>query len=105
MRFYVKFPDPAGYVHHFVHLGGYDPSTRWPQGGAGERPRGDERVTVGIEPFGRNGTRPPPGEWNFYAYWHEMKTLGRRPLLGQRPVARQAPGPCRPAAGSASRCG
>ena len=73
VRFYVKFPDPAGYVHHFVHLGGYDPSTRWPQGGAGERPRGDERVTVGIEPFGRNGTRPPPGEWNFYAYWHEMK--------------------------------
>jgi hypothetical protein len=73
VRFYVKFPEPAGYVHHFVHVGGYNPPTRWPQGGAGERPRGDERVTAGIEPFGRNGTRPPPGEWNFYAYWHEMK--------------------------------
>jgi hypothetical protein len=73
VRFYVKFPEPANYVHHFVHVGGYNPPTRWPQGGAGVRPKGDERVTVGIEPFGRDGTRPPPGDWNFYAYWHEMK--------------------------------
>jgi hypothetical protein len=73
LRFYVKFPAPAGYVHHFVHIGGYNPPTRWPQGGAGKRPRGDERVTVGIEPDGHDGRSPPPGEWNFYAYWHEMK--------------------------------
>lgn len=73
VRFYVKFPKSANYVHHFVHFGGYNPATPWPQGGAGERPRGDDRVTVGIEPFGRNGSVPPPGEWNFYAYWHEMK--------------------------------
>jgi hypothetical protein len=73
VRFYVKFPEPANYVHHFVHVGGYRPATRYPQGGAGERPRGDERVTVGIEPFGRNGTLPAPGDWNLYAYWHEMK--------------------------------
>lgn len=72
-RFYVKFPQDAGYVHHFVHLGGYRPATRWPQGGAGEKPRGDERVTVGIEPFGRNGKVQAPGDWNFYTYWHEMK--------------------------------
>ncbi|GIW87918.1 MAG: hypothetical protein KatS3mg108_2242 [Isosphaeraceae bacterium] len=73
LRFYVKFPDPPNYVHHFVTLGGYHPGTAWPQGGAGERPRGDDRVTVGIEPFGRSGEAPPPGDWNFYAYWHEMK--------------------------------
>jgi hypothetical protein len=73
VRFYVKFPEPANYVHHFVHVGGYRPATRYPQGGAGERPRGDERVTVGIEPFGRNGSLPAPGDWNLYAYWHEMK--------------------------------
>lgn len=73
LRFYVKFPAPPSYVHHFVHLGGYQPATAWPQGGAGERPRGDERVTVGIEPFGRDGRSPAPGDWNFYAYWHEMK--------------------------------
>lgn len=72
-RFYVKFPPDAGYIHHFVHLGGYNPPTPWPQGGAGERPRGDERITVGIEPYGDYGRYPPPGIWNFYCYWHEMK--------------------------------
>jgi hypothetical protein len=72
-RFYVKFASDADYIHHFVHLGGYNPPTPWPQGGAGERPKGDERITVGIEPFGSYGRFPAPGLWNFYAYWHEMK--------------------------------
>lgn len=73
LRFYVRFPEEAGYVHHFVTLGGYHPPTRWPQGGAGERPAGDDRITVGIEPHGVGGAYPPPGIWHFYAYWHEMK--------------------------------
>ena len=72
-RFYVKFAPENDYTHHFVHFGGYHPSTSWPQGGAGERPRGDERITVGIEPFGEYGKYPAPGAWFFYAYWHEMK--------------------------------
>lgn len=72
-RFYVKFAADADYIHHFVHLGGYNPPTSWPQGGAGTRPRGDDRITVGIEPFGDYGRYPAPGIWNFYAYWHEMK--------------------------------
>lgn len=74
LRFYVRFSENAGYIHHFVTLGGYQPSTPWPQGGAGERPAGDDRITVGIEPTGSDGAHPPPGIWNFYAYWHEMKT-------------------------------
>ena len=73
LRFYVKFPKDAGYIHHFVHFGGYRPATNWPQGGAGSKPAGDERMTVGIEPYGENGTREAPGVWNFYPYWHEMK--------------------------------
>lgn len=72
-RFYVKFPDQAAYIHHFVTLGGYRPATAWPQGGAGVRPRGDERFTAGIEPYGNYGRFPAPGAWNFYAYWAEMK--------------------------------
>ncbi len=35
LRFYVKFPRQAEYIHHFVHLGGYNPPTPYPQGGAG----------------------------------------------------------------------
>lgn len=72
-RFYVKFPEDTGYIHHFAHLGGYNPSTRWAQGGAGQRPNGDERITVGIEPHGNHGQNPVPGAWNFYTYWQEMK--------------------------------
>ena len=72
-RFYVKFPEDAQYIHHFVHLGGYHPSTRWPQGGAGTRPEGDERVTVGIEPHGDYGRYPAPGIWSFYCYWLDMR--------------------------------
>jgi len=72
-RFYVKFPDDGSYIHHFVHFGGYNPSTPWPQGGAGERPVGDDRITTGIEPHGANGRHPPPGAWGLYTYWHEMK--------------------------------
>jgi hypothetical protein len=67
VRFYVKF-DPACYsIHHFVHMGGYNPSTPWPQGGAGERPSGDDRFTTGVEPYG-NAWR-----WDFYTYWMEMR--------------------------------
>jgi predicted amidohydrolase len=72
-RFYVKFPADAAYIHHFVTLGGYNPPTPWPQGGAGERPRGDDRFTVGIEPYGNYGRFPAPGAWNFYTYWQDMK--------------------------------
>jgi hypothetical protein len=72
-RFYVRFAEDAPYIHHFVHFGGYRPSTPWPQGGAGERPNGDERMTVGIEPHGNYGRYPAPGAWTFYCYWHEMK--------------------------------
>lgn len=92
LRFYVKFPEPANYVHHFVHFGGYHPTTPWPQGGAGVRPNGDERITVGIEPFGRSGRVPAPGDWNFYAYWHEMKKSADSRYWGNglSPAMRQA---------------
>jgi len=90
-RFYVRFAPDAPYIHHFVHLGGYRPSTPWPQGGAGERPRGDERMTVGIEPHGSYGRYPAPGAWTFYTYWHEMKISadGRHWGNGLSPVEPQ----------------
>jgi len=67
IRFYVKFDKDCGPIHHFFHVGGYNPPTRWPQGGAGERPRGNERFTVGIEPYG------DAWRWDYYAYWMEMR--------------------------------
>jgi hypothetical protein len=35
VRFYVKFDRDCNPIHHFVHVGGYNPSTPWSQGGAG----------------------------------------------------------------------
>lgn len=67
VRFYVKFDPDCGKIHHFFHFGGYNPSTPWPQGGAGEQPNGDERVTTGVEPFGDSW------RWDFYSYWMEMR--------------------------------
>lgn len=72
-RFYVKFAEDAGYEHHFVWLGGNYPPLKWPNPAAGTRPKGDDRVTVGIEPLGDYGRVAPPGVWNFYCYWHEMR--------------------------------
>ncbi len=66
-RFYVKFDIDCVPIHHFFHVGGYNPATAWPQGGAGTRPRGDERFTTGVEPFGRNW------RWDYYSYWMKMR--------------------------------
>jgi hypothetical protein len=67
-RFYVKFDPDCAPIHHFgTNMGGYNPSTPWPQGGAGLRPGGDKTFTVGVEPFGEHWT------WDYYAYWCEMR--------------------------------
>src|SRR5262249_63057 len=62
----VRFDRECVPIHHFFHVGGYNPATAYPQGGAGIRPRGDERFSVGIEPSGKLW------EWDYYAYWMEM---------------------------------
>ena len=67
VRFYVKFAPDCGQIHHFFHVGGYNPPTRWPQGGAGQRPRGNERFSTGVEPFGKSW------RWDYYTYWMEMR--------------------------------
>jgi hypothetical protein len=72
-RFYVRFAEDAGYIHHFVTMGGLYPQTRWPNPLAGVCPKGDDRFSVGIEPWGDRGRATAPGLWNFYPYWHEMK--------------------------------
>ena len=46
IRFYVKFDRDCAPIHHFFHVGGYNPATPWPQGGAGQRPRGDKRLKL-----------------------------------------------------------
>jgi hypothetical protein len=68
VRFYVKFDPDCHPIHHFVHVGGYNPPTPWPQGGAGLRPAGDERFTTGVEPYGEKW------RWDYYSYWMGMRS-------------------------------
>ncbi|HNU98904.1 MAG: hypothetical protein KA191_07890 [Verrucomicrobia bacterium] len=77
IRFYTQFDGACDYVHHFVTLRanrGLRGGDKWSGfGGAGLKPAGDERFSTAIEPWGDWGRNPPPGRWNFYSYWHEMK--------------------------------
>ena len=77
VRFYTKFAADCDYVHHFVTLRankGLRGGDKWSGfGGAGLKPDGAERFSTAIEPWGDWGKNPPPGRWNFYSYWHEMK--------------------------------
>ncbi len=66
-RFYVKFSYDHSPIHHFVHMGGYNPPTRWPQGGAGIKPTGNDRFSTGIETYGDSWS------WDFYTYWMHMR--------------------------------
>ncbi|MCI0343226.1 MAG: hypothetical protein L0216_19125 [Planctomycetales bacterium] len=72
-RFYVRFDPGCDHVHHFVHLVAEATEARWPSGGAGERPAGDQKFSTGLEPWSGWGKLPAPGAWHFYSYWHEMK--------------------------------
>jgi hypothetical protein len=82
-RFYVKFHEKTGYLHHFVQLLADEPPTPWPKGGAGIRPDGDKKFTTELGPWGRNGKVPPPGMLHFYSYWHEMKPDGHGDYWGK----------------------
>ncbi|MHC4739955.1 MAG: LamG-like jellyroll fold domain-containing protein, partial [Planctomycetota bacterium] len=65
-RFYVKIDTACNPIHHFVHMGGYNPPSPWPLGGAGQRPDGDDRFSTAIEPHGT------AWRWDYYTYWMEM---------------------------------
>ena len=70
-RFYVKFdPDCAPIGHFGARLGGYNPPTAWPQGGAGTRPDGSKLFTTQVDTYGKNW------QWDFYTYWQGMHVHG-----------------------------
>jgi len=71
VRYYVKFDTECAPVGHFgAAIGGYNPPTVWPQGGAGSRPTGKDRFTTGVESYGDKWA------WDFYTYWQGMHAHG-----------------------------
>jgi hypothetical protein len=69
VRHYVKFRRGGLFDGHTgVWLGGYNPASPYPQGGAGIRPAGDDRFFLTFQPFGTS-------RMDFYAYWMGMGGL------------------------------
>lgn len=96
IRFYVRFDTACDYVHHFCTLRAnraLSGGDRWSGfGGAGERPGGGRRFSTALEPWGNWGEWEPPGQWNFYSYWHTMEASPDKKFWGNafRPAG-QAP--------------
>ena len=67
MRYYIKYASAGTYHHTGGWLGGYHPPTDWPQGGAGDRPSGNDRFHIGAEPA--NATL----RFDLYTYWMNMR--------------------------------
>jgi predicted amidohydrolase len=82
VRFNVKFPPKSGYLHHSVAIIADRNPTAWPKGYAGKKPAGNQFIATSIEPWSQWGKVPPPGAWNFYTYWQEMKPDGRGDYWG-----------------------
>jgi hypothetical protein len=75
LRYYVKYETPSEYHHSGATIGGYNPPLDFPFPHAGERPAGDDRVLIGIEPLsGRVATPDSTLRFDFYNYWMHMRT-------------------------------
>ena len=95
VRFYARFEEKSDYIHHFAtlrankSLSGGD---KWSGfGGAGQKPPGDGRFSTALEPWGNWGKSKPPGKWNFYSYWHEMKPAPDGKYWGNQFIAEGQP--------------
>lgn len=75
-RYYVKFIPKHEKVSHLVQMGGYNPLSKWPKGGAGIKPFGDESFISGVEPKGHKW------HWDFYTYWMDMHGNPRNLFYG-----------------------
>jgi hypothetical protein len=67
LRYYIKYSASGTYHHTGGWIGGYNPPTDWPQGGAGDRPAGNDRFSIGPEPANANM------RFDLYTYWMRMR--------------------------------
>ena len=78
LRFYTKFAADHGFYHHFVALRGFKDPLPYPMGGAGDR--AENHFSITVEPTTTEANKypatlhEPPGIWQFYAYWPEMRS-------------------------------
>lgn len=77
LRTYMMFAsdyDQGNLNHTGPSLVGVSTPGKWDgMGNAGVRPKGDDRLSVGFEPWRDWGRNAAPGPWRFYVYWMDMK--------------------------------
>ena len=77
VRWYARYEAGVPWHHSGMWFGGYDPAMAWPSPMAGNRPNGDDRFSVAIEPVygGPSGER-----FDFYNYWMGMHSWMADPI-------------------------
>ena len=84
-RWFCKFDSTfdQGWGMHFCSLYAVEGDNKYNQmGQAGIKPDGDDRFGSGFEPWSNWETLTPPGQMQFYAYWHEMLPDNSGPYWG-----------------------
>jgi hypothetical protein len=70
VRYYVRHRAGASYHHTGMWIGGYNPPTAWPNPRAGQRPQGNDRLSVAVEPMSEG----PRRTLDSYLYWMHMRS-------------------------------
>lgn len=77
IRYYAKYEGGARWHHTGVWVGGYHPPARFPNPKAGQRPSGDDRFSVSVEPV--EGSGSPNPRLDMYNYWMKMRSWMAEP--------------------------
>jgi len=74
-RYYIKYEGSGPWHHSGLWFGGYNPPLPWPDPHAGERPLGNDRYSIGLEPISTFAHTP----MDFYVYWRGMHSWMAEP--------------------------
>jgi len=78
VRWYAKYEAGVPWHHSGMWFGGYAPAMAWPSPMAGNRPNGDDRFSLSIEPvYDTDGASP---RFDFYNYWMTMHSWMAEPI-------------------------
>jgi hypothetical protein len=76
VRYYARYEANVPWHHTGVWIGGYNPSSKYPNPQAGLKPSGDDRFNLSLEPL-EQATSP---RMDFYNYWMKMHSWMDMPM-------------------------
>jgi hypothetical protein len=79
VRWYAKYEAGVPWHHSGMWFGGYNPGMAWPSPMAGNRPSGDDRFSISIEPVYDVGGGSP--RFDYYNYWMTMHSWMADPIV------------------------